>query len=127
MQRVLLENGIDVPIEQLKLLMFISLNEGTNQQTLCNELNKAKPGISRLVNGLVEKGLIKQKSDKNDRRNRKLYVTQKGLDMRNQFYPVGRQNLNLLEEKMGQKESEELKVHLRAIKQIIFDRLNAEE
>ncbi|MGB0403647.1 MAG: MarR family winged helix-turn-helix transcriptional regulator [Salibacteraceae bacterium] len=127
MQRAISKAELDVPLEQLKLLMFISFNSGTNQQDICQELNKAKPGISRMVDALVKKDLIEQVQDNEDRRNKKLFVTPNGMKIREQFYPLGFSKLKNLESELGSTQSAELKQHLIAIKQIIISKLNTEE
>lgn len=127
MQRAISKAELDVPFEQLKLLMFISFNSGTNQQDICQELNKAKPGISRMVDALVKKNLVEQIQDSEDRRNNKLFVTPKGMKLREQFYPLGYSKLKSLEAELGESESIELKQHLLAIKKIIISKLNKEE
>lgn len=123
MQRTILEHGIDVPFEQLRVLLFISNNEGVKQQNICEGLNKVKPGVSRLVDGLVKKKLVEQRPDKTDRRVKNLHITKKGLEVRNQFYPIGLGELKKIESKLGEKETEKLKQHLRSIKDIISNTL----
>lgn len=127
MQRTLTKENIDVPFEQLKLLMYISFNPGVNQQEICIQLGKAKPGISRLVDGLVKKELVERKENPNDRRNTQLFPTPNGLAMRERFYPIGLGNLNGLESLLGREESEELKKHLVALKEIILNKLKEDK
>ncbi|MBD78384.1 MAG: hypothetical protein CL840_05660 [Crocinitomicaceae bacterium] len=127
MQREITQHDIEVPFEQLKLLMFISFHEGVNQQLICSKMNKAKPGISRLVDSLVKKKLVDRREDQEDRRNKKLFATEKGIELRNRFYPIGFSNLQSIESELGEQESAELKKHLIAIKEIILNRLNTEK
>ncbi len=127
MQRVIHEEGIDVPFEQLRMLLFISNNDGVNQQFICENLNKVKPGVSRLVDGLVKKGLVEQRPDKNDRRVKNLHITKKGLKIRDHFYPIGLSNLKQIEQQLGGSETEQLKNHLRSIKEILSNSLNSKE
>lgn len=124
MQRMITEHEIDVPFEQLKLLLFISFNEGINQQQISNELNKTKAGISRLVDGLVKKGLVSTKEDDIDRRVKRLYTTASGKKTKDNFYPIGRKNLDVLENELGESDSAELKAHLISLKEIILKKLN---
>ena len=127
MQRTILEQQIDVPFEQLRVLMFISNNEGVKQQDICTGLNKVKPGVSRLVDGLVKKKLVEQRSDKTDRRVKNLHITSKGVEVRNHFYPIGLGELKKIETHLGEKETEQLKNHLRKIKEIISNTENNNE
>ncbi len=119
MQRIIVDAQIDVPFEQLRVLMFISNNNGVKQQHICDGMNKVKPGVSRLVDGLVKKGLVEQRPDKEDRRVKKLYITKKGLKIREQFYPIGLSKLAEIEQELGVEETKALKQHLRSIKEIL--------
>ncbi len=127
MQRTILEHGIDVPFEQLRVLLFISNNKGVKQQNICEGLNKVKPGVSRLVDGLVKKKLVEQRLDKTDRRVKNLYITKKGLEVRNQFYPIGLGELKKIESQLGEKKIEQLKQYLRSIKEIISNSIIKKE
>ena len=82
MQRVILAEGVLVPLEQVKLLIFISFHDGTTQQAICDKMQKAKTGISRLVDGLVKKNLVFRIENEYDRRNKNLFITEKGLAVR---------------------------------------------
>ena len=72
---------------------------------------------------LVKKKLVEQRPDKTDRRVKNLHITKKGLEVRNQFYPIGLGELKKIESKLGEKETEKLKKHLRSIKDIISNTL----
>lgn len=127
MQRAISDEEIGVPLGQLKILMYVSTHEGVNQQMICDRMNRVKPGVSRLVDGLEKKGLISRKEDKNDRRNKILQATPKGLIVRDKFYPIALKNIGELENSLGTIESKELKKHLIGIKEIILNKLNIEK
>ncbi len=124
MQRVITEAGVEVPFEQLRMLMYINKHEGLSQQAICDGLNKVKPGVSRLVDSLVKRDLVEQRPDENDRRIKKLYATKAGKKVCDQFFPVGFGNLKKIEKKLGEKEAEQLKNHLRSVIEIISNSLN---
>lgn len=124
MQRTITEAEIGVPFEQLRLLVFISNNDGVKQQHICDMLNKVKPSVSRLVDGLVKKELVVQRSDEIDRRVKNLHITEKGLAVRNKFLPIGLSQLKKIESHLGAQEAEQLKEHLRSIKNILSNSLN---
>ena len=124
MQRVILAEGVLVPLEQVKLLIFISFHDGTTQQAICDKMQKAKTGISRLVDGLVKKKMVFRIENEYDRRNKNLFITEKGLAVRDKFHPLAFQNLQTLENDLGKSESAELKEHLLAIRSIILNKIN---
>jgi DNA-binding MarR family transcriptional regulator len=74
----LIENGVEIPTEQSKVINFISYNEGITQQELAEWMKKLKPGISRIVDQLEQKGYLQRQYDTVDRRNKRLFLTDKG-------------------------------------------------
>lgn len=75
-------NGLLKPFgmttEQWRLLMLISFNEGADQQFLADETLKAKSSIAALMKNMGKAGLIARVPDQNDRRNKCVYLTDKG-------------------------------------------------
>ncbi|WP_299362750.1 MarR family transcriptional regulator [Winogradskyella sp.] len=65
-------------IEQWRLLMLISYNEGTDQQFLADETLKVKSAITSLLTKMGKAGLIARIADEKDGRNKKVYLTEKG-------------------------------------------------
>ena len=59
-----------------------------------------------------------------DRRNKNLFITEKGLAVRDKFHPLAFQNLQTLENDLGKSESAELKEHLLTIRSIILNKIN---
>ena len=71
--------------------------------------------------------MVEQRSDKTDRRVKNLHITSKGVEVRNHFYPIGLGELKKIETHLGEKETEQLKNHLRKIKEIISNTENNNE
>ncbi|MEM7484182.1 MAG: MarR family transcriptional regulator [Bacteroidota bacterium] len=65
-------------IEQWRLLMLISFNEGTDQQFLADETLKVKSAITALLTKMGKAGLVARIADEKDARNKKVYLTDKG-------------------------------------------------
>lgn len=65
-------------IEQWRLLMLVSFNEGADQQFLADETLKAKSSIAALMKNMGKSGLIARVPDPNDGRNKCVYLTDKG-------------------------------------------------
>lgn len=81
LSRKLMEANIELPSEQSKLLNFISYHEGITQQELAAWIHKLKPGVSRMADQLEQRQFIERRYDSKDRRNKRIYVTEKGRDL----------------------------------------------
>lgn len=86
MNRKLLANfkEVDHPIttEQYGLLVHLWDKDGRCQQELCCSTGKDKPSITRLLDHLEKLNLIERIPDKDDKRMKVIYLTQKGKDLK---------------------------------------------
>jgi len=65
---------LKVTREQARVLAYIAVNEGAKQADIARLMDVQKIRITKLVDDLEQKGLIKRKPDPNDRRVKKLYI-----------------------------------------------------
>ena len=68
--------GLTVP--QFRTLIFVARHEGASLSQVCEHTGVSPASMSRLVEGLVVRGLVRRQMCKEDRRRIKLGVTQKG-------------------------------------------------
>jgi len=76
-----------------RVLYFVGRNPGTTVSGLLKLLRITKQSLSRVLGQLVEDGFIEQKSGTVDRRQRLLYLTEKGTEFENQLFSTQRQRL----------------------------------
>jgi DNA-binding MarR family transcriptional regulator len=76
--RALAQEGITISFEQCLILSCLSDNNKATQQTLCQLTHKDKPSITRLVDKLETKDLVKRITDKKDRRKNHICLTSSG-------------------------------------------------
>ncbi|WND02845.1 MarR family transcriptional regulator [Temperatibacter marinus] len=62
-----------------RVLYFVGRNPGTNVSGLLDLLRITKQSLSRVLNQLIEEGYIEQIQGVKDRRQRLLYLTEKGI------------------------------------------------
>ena len=72
------EQNIDITPEQLSVLSFLWKKDMVPQQELCNVTFKDKPNMSRLLDSLEAKVLVKRQVDENDKRNNLIILTPEG-------------------------------------------------
>jgi len=74
--------------EMLEILGLIWRgNNGMNQQEIANRVSKDKSSVTYLIHHLVNRGLVVRVEDDNDRRNKKIYLTEKGNDLMKKVFP----------------------------------------
>ncbi len=80
MLRKIKEYGYDITPEQGAVLNAIGESEGISQSGIADRTLKDKPTITRILDILEKKDLIKRKSDTGDRRAYKIYLTKDGRE-----------------------------------------------
>jgi DNA-binding MarR family transcriptional regulator len=73
--------ALDLTVPQFRVLAFVNRNEGSSLWEVANHMGLTPPSTSRLVDGLIERGLMARKDHPADRRRVKLTVTRHGLDI----------------------------------------------
>lgn len=73
----------DLHFGQMPILEYISRNPGCTQIEISRDLLVSMPCISTSIKRMEKKGLIKKEFDKQDKRITKIYVTEKGIEQKN--------------------------------------------
>lgn len=72
------EQGFDVTVEQFGVLALLWYKEGVKQQDIADGLKRNKTTITRIVENMINRNLIVKVPDQLDKRNKLIYLTQKG-------------------------------------------------
>ncbi len=70
--------GLDLKPEQWNVLQRLTVHDGVSQQELCEVMFKDRPGMVRLVNSMVEAGLVTRTLNRFDRRKNIIRITERG-------------------------------------------------
>ena len=94
--------------------------EGTIQSDLARELEVGKVTIGGLIDRLEISGIVERRPDKNDRRIRRVFITQRGFDVIEQMQSIGRdlnkvimKNISLDQIHAAEEVLHDMKVNLR--------------
>jgi MarR family transcriptional regulator, transcriptional regulator for hemolysin len=94
--------------------------EGTIQSDLARELEVGKVTIGGLIDRLEINGIVERRADNDDRRIRRVFITQKGYDVIEQMQKIGRElnsvimkNIALDQIHLAEEVLHEMKVNLR--------------
>lgn len=94
LKRELLENikknNIDITPEQWAVLNRLSEKQGLTQRELARVSFKDTANITRIIDKLEKKQLVQRQANTTDRRIRKIYITEKGQEVRNSIEPLAK-------------------------------------
>lgn len=72
------EERRDLSFELLEIIGVLSRNDGLNQQELADIVAKDKSSITYLIQNLEQRKFIRRAEDKEDRRNKRIFLTDRG-------------------------------------------------
>ena len=71
----------DISVSQFRALAFINRREGASLSDVAEHIGVTPPSMSRMVDGLVARNLVKREAHPRDRRRLTLALTQRGRAM----------------------------------------------
>lgn len=80
--------AFEITSEQWSILSMVYLKEGCNQKELGEKLLKDRAALTRILDILERKELLKRETSNNDRREYLVYITEKGRDLYSNVLPV---------------------------------------
>lgn len=85
--------GYDVTCEQWSVLVNLGKKNGQSQQDLAGLTCKDKTTITRLIDNMEKHNLVVRIPDKNDKRQKLIYLTKKGRDLQEELKGIIAQTL----------------------------------
>lgn len=117
------ENNFGITPEQYLILLLIIENEGVYQRQICEITLKDRANVARIVEILLQKGLIKKVTDSNGRRIFKITATQKGKDLIKQIDPCDMELREFITRGISEEELEITKNTLQKIKNNVINNI----
>jgi DNA-binding MarR family transcriptional regulator len=81
------EHGINITFEMLEVMASLWKKDGINQQELADLTFRDKSSMTYLLDNLVKREMVKRVADANDRRNKLVYLTKEGKNLKDQLNP----------------------------------------
>jgi MarR family transcriptional regulator for hemolysin len=103
----------DLTVPQFRTLAFVDRNKGASLSAVANHMGLTLPSTSRLVDGLIARGMITREDNPADRRRVKLDVTNHGLTI---LETSRRGTLTYLADKIASLSAEDREVIAKAMK-----------
>ena len=88
LRRYFREAGIDITSEQYALLCRLWEQEGRSQKELAECSFKDTANITRMIDVLEGKGIVYRERDAKDRRTYRIYLTQRGRELKEKVTPI---------------------------------------
>lgn len=77
----------DITAEQWQVLLNLSQQNNINQKILSEIVKKDQPTLTRMLDILERKSLVKRQVSKDDRRSFRIEITEKGLELTKKLVP----------------------------------------
>ena len=120
-QKAFSENGLDLSKEQWSVLKRLKVNDGQPQNDLAFITHRDKTSMTRLVNTMESKDLVVRRSDENDRRVNRIFLTDHGKEVIEKVTPIMYNLVPAVQESLSNEEIENLIGTLKKIKAKIAD------
>ncbi len=117
------DSGFDVSYEQWSILVHLYRKDGQTQQELANIAVKDKAAITRLLNVLEKKNIVLRIPDRNDKRSKLVYLTNKAKEFKPHLLAIVEELLQEAEQGIGEAEIAQCRATLNKIF-LNFDQLN---
>lgn len=82
------EEGVEMPFEQWRVLFMLWVEDGRNQAELAEWSFKDKTTITRGLQSLEKLNLVVRITDEKDKRNKLIFLTHKGRELKNKVMPL---------------------------------------
>ncbi|RAJ05312.1 DNA-binding MarR family transcriptional regulator [Chitinophaga skermanii] len=91
-QQSLVENDVDVTIDQWMVLSAFNETPDATQQQIANTINKDYASVTRMIELLVQKKLLKRTTHNQDRRRFNLSITPQATTLLKNLQPIMKAN-----------------------------------
>lgn len=115
-QKAFGENGLDLSKEQWSVLKRLNVNDGQPQNALAFITHRDKTSMTRLVNTMETKNLVVRKSDENDRRINRIFLTEYGKEVISKVQPIMYELIPAVQDTLEDQEIETLINILKKVK-----------
>jgi len=86
-QQKINEHDPDLSFELLEIIALVWRKDGINQQEIADLVSKDKSSVTYLINSLLKRELVDRRENINDRRNKQIFLTQKGKRINETIFP----------------------------------------
>ena len=107
--------GLEITPEQWALLVRLWERDGRSQNDLSEVTLRDKHTISRMLDGMVERGWVERRPDPNDGRSKLVFLTRTGLALEARLVPLAEE---LVHEMLRGIDADELQLTLQTLRKM---------
>lgn len=89
MTEVFRKNGHEITNEQFGILTVLWYKDGISQKEIANTIERDKTTISRVLDSMIKRNLLKRESSSADGRSKLIFLTQRGKQLQNELVGIG--------------------------------------
>jgi len=115
-------NQIDITIEQLRIMIVLWKGAELSQKDIAYLIGKDKTSVSRLINGLEKRKLVKRVNNLNDKRHKLIVITDEGKNLEDSTMKVLKDATSYLNSNFSQAEIESTAKVLKALCNLIYNK-----
>lgn len=95
---VFMQAGLDITPDMYFILRYLwGEQDGSRQQELADKIGKDKASLTKLLDNLEKRNLVKRMSDNADRRSKRVWLTAAGKRLKDKVYPLALSVVELAE------------------------------
>ncbi|HQU74839.1 MAG: MarR family transcriptional regulator [Calditrichaeota bacterium] len=88
LNREFLAAGMDVTAEHWAVLNELWRADGLSQQVIADRMGKNKVSVTKIIDAMEKRALVKRVDDEEDRRRKRIYLTPSGREMQDALSPL---------------------------------------
>ena len=108
--------GLSIP--QFRSLAFVDRYDGASLSMVAEHLDLSLPTVSRMINGLVQRGYLQRKSSEDDRRHVSLSLRAKGQEIMREARQATQQYLSERFENLTDEQRQALVAAMQALREV---------
>lgn len=86
---VFMHAGLDITPDMYFILRYLwAEHDGSRQQELADKTGKDKASLTKLLDNLEKRNLVRRTTDETDRRSKRVWLTASGKKLKNKVYPL---------------------------------------
>lgn len=85
------ECNIDLTTEMMQVLRYLWRHDCVNQQQIADAVNRDKASLTSMLDNMVRRELVTRGEDSQDRRNKRIVLTDKGRALEHEVVPIIRE------------------------------------
>lgn len=102
---VFMRAGLDITPDMYFILRYLwGVEDGCRQQELADKTGKDKASLTKLLDNLEKRRLVKRAADEADRRSKRIWLTGTGRKLKEKVYPLALSVVELAEQGLSRQE-----------------------